>query len=259
LGGLFAQEFPLSRISGLSPPILPPGTAVSVYSHRALYERLHGDGYTIGSVTGDHWFVFVADHTKRRKALEVDTDRVLNIMMFDIDEQFAQNFYDELYPTSESEPAAVPIAVDDDSNNNSCSKEVTTTRVSLEQTTQHIQALCPGATIDARAFEPVRLFHECHFVSLRHDHEPKGQKLPIALCQCAPDLLTAALCVDAASSWPTRAGLKKEGRQSVWWRWHSVVPILLPPRRGVHSSRRLLLLQDGELGHAKDGPDDGTE
>jgi hypothetical protein len=114
-----------------------------------------------------------------------------------IDEQFAQNFYYESYLTNASEPAAaVPVAVDDDNNISSCSKEATTKRVSLEQTA-HIQALCPGATIDARALEPVWLFNECHFVSLRHDHEPKGPKLPIALCQCAPDLLTAAFCVDA--------------------------------------------------------------
>jgi S-adenosylmethionine decarboxylase len=136
-----------------------------LYSHRTLSERLHGNGYTLGPVTGDHWFVFVADHTKRRKALEVDTDRVLNIMMFDIDEQFAQNFYYESYLTNDSESAtatataaatATAVAVDDDnSNNNNCSssKEATTERISRAQTA-HIQALCPGATIDARAFEP---------------------------------------------------------------------------------------------------------
>jgi S-adenosylmethionine decarboxylase len=115
-----------------------------LYSHRTLCERLHGNGYTLGPVTGDHWFVFVADHTKRRKALEIDTDRVLNIMMFDIDEQFAQNFYYESYNTSESEGNV---------NGELENKEATTKRISLEQTA-HIQALCPGATIDARAFEP---------------------------------------------------------------------------------------------------------
>lgn len=111
-----------------------------LYSHRALCERLDGNGYTLGPVTGDHWFVFVADHTKRRKALAVDTDRVLNIMMFDIDESFAQNFYFQRYIQD-----GEVVHVDN--------KEEVTKRISVAQTA-HIQELCPGATIDAQAFEP---------------------------------------------------------------------------------------------------------
>lgn len=56
-----------------------------LHSHRSLCERLDGNGYTLGPVTSDHWFVYVADHTNRRSSFENDTDRVLNIMMFDID------------------------------------------------------------------------------------------------------------------------------------------------------------------------------
>ena len=63
-----------------------------LHSHKSLCERLDGDGYTLGPVTDDHWFVFVADQTIRSGGLSEDTDRVLNIMMFDIDEEVAKVF-----------------------------------------------------------------------------------------------------------------------------------------------------------------------
>jgi len=110
-----------------------------LYSHRSLCERLDGNGYTLGPVTRDHWFVFVADHTTRTKALDVDTDRVLNIMMFDIDETVAQFFQYEQYERSvEGE-----------------TKEEEVKRISQEQTIESgIKDLCPGAIIDPCAFEP---------------------------------------------------------------------------------------------------------
>lgn len=110
-----------------------------LYSHRNLSKRLQGSGYTLGPVTGDHWFVYVADHTSRRRALEIDTDRVLNIMMFDIDEDVAKLFYYDQYDQNLDEEA----------------KDDEVKRISNEQTVDSgIQALCPGAIIDARAFEP---------------------------------------------------------------------------------------------------------
>lgn len=110
-----------------------------LYGHRNLSKRLHGNGYTLGPVTGDHWFVFVADHTNRTRSLEVDTDRVLNIMMFDIDEDVAKLFYYDQY----------------DQNIGGETKAEEVKRISNEQTFDSgIQALCPGAIIDARAFEP---------------------------------------------------------------------------------------------------------
>lgn len=109
-----------------------------LYSHRNLCDRLHGNGYTLGPVTSDHWFVYVADHTMRSQSLELDTDRVLNIMMFDIDEDVANLFYYDSYETLEGE-----------------SKEEEVERISNEQSRKSgIDALCPGAMIDARAFEP---------------------------------------------------------------------------------------------------------
>jgi len=110
-----------------------------LYGHRNLCERLDGNGYTLGPVTGDHWFVFVADQTVRAQALEVDTDRVLNIMMFDIDENVSKVFcYDQYERNLEGE-----------------TKDEETKRISLEQTVvSGINALCPGAVIDPSAFEP---------------------------------------------------------------------------------------------------------
>jgi S-adenosylmethionine decarboxylase len=108
-----------------------------LYEHRNLCQRLDGNGYTLGPVTSDHWFVFVADHTRRSTA-DLDTDRVLNIMMFDIDEQVANTFFYTNYQTIPGE-----------------TKEEETRRISREQTVKSgIDALCPGAIIDPRAFEP---------------------------------------------------------------------------------------------------------
>lgn len=110
-----------------------------LYSHKTLCDRLDGNGYTLGPVTDDHWFVFVADQTIRAKALDVDTDRVLNIMMFDIDEEVAKLFYYDAY----------------ESQKNGESKEEETRRISKEQTSASgIDKLCPGSIIDAAAFEP---------------------------------------------------------------------------------------------------------
>eukprot|EP00531_Pseudo-nitzschia_arenysensis_P010781 CAMPEP_0116128390 /NCGR_PEP_ID=MMETSP0329-20121206/7336_1 /TAXON_ID=697910 /ORGANISM="Pseudo-nitzschia arenysensis, Strain B593" /LENGTH=436 /DNA_ID=CAMNT_0003622529 /DNA_START=554 /DNA_END=1864 /DNA_ORIENTATION=- len=109
-----------------------------LYSHRNLCDRLDGNGYTLGPVTSDHWFVYVADHTIRSKSLEIDTDRVLNIMMFDIDADVSNLFYYNNYDTIEGE-----------------SKEDEIKRISKEQTHKSgIDALCPGAIIDGCAFEP---------------------------------------------------------------------------------------------------------
>jgi len=106
--------------------------------HKRLCEKLNGNGYTLGPITDDHWFVFVADKTIRSNA-DMDNDRVLNIMMFDIDPDVAEYFYYDKYEAKkegESEDDAVK-------------------RISFEQTKKAgIDALCPGALFDPRAFEP---------------------------------------------------------------------------------------------------------
>eukprot|EP00563_Minutocellus_polymorphus_P012709 CAMPEP_0181074630 /NCGR_PEP_ID=MMETSP1070-20121207/29697_1 /TAXON_ID=265543 /ORGANISM="Minutocellus polymorphus, Strain NH13" /LENGTH=532 /DNA_ID=CAMNT_0023155745 /DNA_START=243 /DNA_END=1841 /DNA_ORIENTATION=+ len=112
-----------------------------LYSHRNLCERLDGNGYTLGPVTDDHWFVFVADQTIRSRNNDtLDTDRVLNIMMFDIDESVAEIFFYDAYEKK--------IRPDE-------TEEEAVKRISVAQTkAAGIDALCPGSIIDPRAFEP---------------------------------------------------------------------------------------------------------
>lgn len=62
-------------------------------SHSRLSERLAGSGYVLGPMTGDHWFVYVADKCVR-PSYECH-DRVLNVMMFDMDPAAARMFYKE--------------------------------------------------------------------------------------------------------------------------------------------------------------------
>jgi S-adenosylmethionine decarboxylase len=109
-----------------------------LYGHKKLCDKLDGNGYTLGPITDDHWFVFVADQTIRSKP-ELDNDRVLNIMMFDIDPDVADIFYYNKYaPKGENE-----------------SEDEAVKRISFAQTkAAGIDALCPGALFDPRAFEP---------------------------------------------------------------------------------------------------------
>lgn len=108
--------------------------------HKKLCEKLDGNGYTLGPITADHWFVFVADQTIRSNIEDLDNDRVLNIMMFDIDEEVADIFYYDHYESNK------------DANE---TKDEAVKRISFEQTKKAgIDALCPGALFDPRAFEP---------------------------------------------------------------------------------------------------------
>ena len=101
---------------------------------------MDGNGYTLGPITDDHWFVFVADKTIRSQ-MDMDNDRVLNIMMFDIDMDIAELFYYENYKKKELMKEET--------------KEEEVKRISFEQTrAAGIDALCPGAMFDPRAFEP---------------------------------------------------------------------------------------------------------
>lgn len=105
-------------------------------SHQRLSKRLNGNGYTLGPVTGDHWYVYIADQTLRNSIL-LHTDRVLNIMMFDIDQTIAKVFYYDAYVLSGE------------------TEQQETKRISAEQTRKAgIDTLCPGASIDPRSFQP---------------------------------------------------------------------------------------------------------
>lgn len=91
--------------------------------HPQLEARLDGSGYVLGPITGDHWFVYVSD--KSEESAAVTTDRTLNVMMFDLDPDFAGIFYQ---------------------TNNATAAAMTTK--------SGIDTLVPGALIDDRAFEP---------------------------------------------------------------------------------------------------------
>ena len=110
--------------------------------HREKGSReINGNGYTLGPVTGDHWFVWVADRTVREDV--VGTDRVINIMMFDIDEKVRKCFYTGQYKA------------DDDKKEGEGENIEEIKRISEEMTRRAgIDQLVPGAVIDSRAFEP---------------------------------------------------------------------------------------------------------
>lgn len=125
--------------------------------HRESGAReIKGNGYTLGPITGDHWFVWVADRTIREDL--VGTDRVINIMMFDIDETVRECFYTEQYKTGKR----ADEEVDDDKKEDDKKEEdddqgegEEIKRISKEMTKKAgIDALVPGAVIDSRAFEP---------------------------------------------------------------------------------------------------------
>jgi len=111
-----------------------------LYSHQNLCEKLNGNGYTLGPITDDHWFVFVADKAIRSNIEDLDNDRVINIMMFDIDQEVADIFHYDSYKAKER----------DDETDKEAMK-----RISNAQTkAAGIDKLCPGAILDDRAFEP---------------------------------------------------------------------------------------------------------
>lgn len=56
-------------------------------AHKGL--AFDGHGYLLGPITGDHWFVYVSDRCERPAASE----RTVNIMMFDLDENVEEHFF----------------------------------------------------------------------------------------------------------------------------------------------------------------------
>jgi S-adenosylmethionine decarboxylase len=109
-------------------------------SHEHLSARLNGSGHVLGPVTGDHWFVYVADKYDRPDFTA--TDRIINIMMFDMHPDCAAMFV-----RGEGEGAAVVV----DSGNG----KVNANQAGHDMTVQSgIANLVPGAVVDACAFEP---------------------------------------------------------------------------------------------------------
>ena len=79
-----------------------------ISSHTKLQDRLKGAGYILGPITGDHWFVYVADHSHTvPPCLSLvppvpptqSMERTLNMMMFDMAPEVGQLFYQKNVPT----------------------------------------------------------------------------------------------------------------------------------------------------------------
>eukprot|EP00752_Nemacystus_decipiens_P012149 g10768.t1 len=92
-------------------------------AHAHLEKRLDGAGYVLGPVTGDHWFVYIADKCDRPDYTA--TDRTINMMMFDMHPETAKHFYKEACPTGREMTKKTGIA-----------------------------ELVPGAVVDDCAFDP---------------------------------------------------------------------------------------------------------
>ncbi|GMI52815.1 hypothetical protein ScalyP_jg3856 [Parmales sp. scaly parma] len=117
--------------------------------HEHLSRSLKGNGYTLGPVTGDHWFVFVADRTQRSNF--VATDRVVNIMMFDIDPELAKNFYYNQYLDEDEAHTNNDIDNDNDNDTDLVRDKIIGSKMLKKG---KLGELCPGAIIDPMAFQP---------------------------------------------------------------------------------------------------------
>lgn len=105
-----------------------------ISSHEKLQNRLRGTGHILGPITGDHWFVYVADHSetspflkKISNALPIlpSSERTINMMMFDMAPDVAKIFY----------------------QSNTATAQEMTKRAGIHH-------LCPGALIDETSFTP---------------------------------------------------------------------------------------------------------
>lgn len=105
-----------------------------IQTHEKLQNRLNGHGHILGPITGDHWFVYVADHSETSPLFKrtpnyipapPSQERTFNMMMFDMAPEVSRTFYQENCPTG---------------------KEMTQKA--------GIHHLCPGAQIDETAFSP---------------------------------------------------------------------------------------------------------
>ena len=137
-----------------------------INNHAKLQDRLRGNGHILGPITGDHWFVYVADHTElpvpsmtRCQSLPTlhnsgfnapaapavapgnipFADRTVNLMMFDMAPEVAKIFFKSTCETGKEMTAKAGI-----------------------------DHLCPGATIDETAFTPCgysmnAILHDAYF------------------------------------------------------------------------------------------------
>jgi len=62
-----------------------------IQSHSHLCSLLNGSGYVLGPLTGDHWFVYIADKCLRSASFYNEV--TINIMMFDMDAKVYPHFF----------------------------------------------------------------------------------------------------------------------------------------------------------------------
>ena len=115
------------------------------HQHYRQVARLHMEGIRRGflSTLGEKFLALlydcIDDAPETVLLTEMENDRVLNIMMFDFDLDVADLFYYDKYEQRKEGE----------------SEDEATRRISFEQTkAAGIDALCPGALFDPRAFEP---------------------------------------------------------------------------------------------------------
>ena len=111
-------------------------------AQHSLATRLSGSGHVLGPITGDHWFVYVADKCDRPAYSA--TERTLNVMMFDLSPAAAATFHRA--PVEEGLRAKAAGAGADAPDDAAVAREMTRRA--------GIDALCPGAIMDACAFSP---------------------------------------------------------------------------------------------------------
>lgn len=128
--------------------------------HPCLQGRMKGHAHVLGPITGDHWFVYVAEqhegvqgqgqgvtssvsapHPRRQKH-----GLCLNIMMFDMQPGIAQPFY---------RPEAAAEDKDKDKDKDASLSSPSRCPVGVKMTTlSGIDSLVPGMQLDEHAFEP---------------------------------------------------------------------------------------------------------
>lgn len=77
---------------------LCPHAEWQIYPHTSFAEEVDflqgmfsGSAYVHGPLNSDHWYTYVADDCK--KPTNAAADRTLNMMMYELEPEVAQNFY----------------------------------------------------------------------------------------------------------------------------------------------------------------------
>lgn len=84
-------------------------------THPSLQSRLQGSAHILGPVTGDHWYVYIADVGRNCNAMGIprpitpNTERTINLMMFDMAPAVGEVFFLENTPNAKEMTKKVGI------------------------------------------------------------------------------------------------------------------------------------------------------